>query len=791
MRCNPRPAILLLIALLLTGCAPTAATPGGGPDLVAPGKLTVGVDLTYPPYNSIDAGRPAGFDIDFDRELAARMGLVPEFVDTSFEQLIAGLKARRYDVAISALYITPQRAAEIDFVPYFTTGNSLVVRSDSAERPVTPAQLCGRRVGVIKGGQIVTQLREQASADCAGRGQPPVDVREFASDPVATQALIAGQLDAQATDAAVAKAAVDHSGRALVISSAELLYPTSVGIGLAHGDPELKAQVEQALERFKAEGGYDRLLQRYNLRPVDPDLVRANLGDRTAADAPGFDWAYTLSLFGNAELWKAALMVAVLAVLAWGIATVLGMVLALLNRSRLRVLSAPAAAYVWFFRSLPLLVLLIFVYNLPQVIPDLRPVLGSPFVVGLVSLVLSETAYIAEIHRGGLKAVSVGQGEAARALGIPYWGVQRLVVIPQAFRVALPALGNQFITILKLTSLVSSISLAEILLVGQRLYTQNFKVLETLLAVAIFYVVLVTLFDRVRAVVERRLDVNRKAREGRSGSSPGADLDVVGTPRMARRRVPHTGSEVVRVRGVRRSFNGRVALDGIDLTVHQGEVVAVVGPSGSGKSTLARVVNHLEQPDAGTVEVGGRVIGRRPDGRPASGRELAAQRRDVGMVFQHFNLFPHLTVLDNVLLAPSYLRIGAPEEIRARAAELLTKVGLAEHWQRYPHELSGGQQQRVAIARALAMDPSVLLFDEPTSALDPELVGEVLSVMSDLAQEGRTMLVVTHELRFVRDIADWVVFLDNGRVLRQGNPSEILRGAGDERIERFFASVSG
>ncbi|QUH00882.1 ABC transporter permease subunit [Saccharopolyspora erythraea] len=783
-----RLGLLFLIGLLLAGCSSGGAS--GRPELVAPDRLTVGVDLSYPPYNYFDSGRPSGFDVDFDRALAQRMGLRPEFVDTSFEQLIAGLKAQRYDVAISALYITPERAKEIDFVPYFTTGNSLVVRTDSPLRPAGPAELCGQRVGVIKGGQIVTQLREQASAACVREGRPGIDVREFASDPVATQALIAGQLDVQATDAAVAKAAVDHSGRGLVITSSGLLYPTSVGIGLARSNPALKEQVTKAFEELKASGEYDRLLQRYNLRPVDPELVRANLGTPGEDDGFGFDWAYTVGLFGNIELWNAALMVAVLAVLAWSIATVLGMGLALLKRSELRVLSVPASAYVWFFRSLPLLVLLIFIYNLPQVIPELRPVLGSPFVVGLVALVLSETAYIAEIHRGGLKSVAVGQGEAARALGIPYGGVQRLVVIPQAFRVALPSLGNQFITILKLTSLVSSISLAEILLVGQRLYTQNFKVLETLLAVSIFYVVLVTLFDQVRAFVERRLDVRRRVRGDRSPVVQGADMDVIGAPRIARRRVPHSGREVVKLRGVRKHFGDRRGIDGIDVTVHQGEVVAVIGPSGAGKSTLARVVNHLEVPDEGTVEVNGRAIGRRADGRPAGSRELAEQRRDVGMVFQRFNLFPHKTVLENVMLAPAYLRVGAPDEIRANALELLRKVGLSEHLQRYPHELSGGQQQRVAIARALAMRPSVLLFDEPTSALDPELVGEVLSVMSDLAQEGRTMLVVTHELRFVRDIADWVVFVDHGRILRQGRPEEILRGAGEQRIERFFASVN-
>ncbi|WP_157873339.1 amino acid ABC transporter permease, partial [Streptomyces neyagawaensis] len=223
-----------------------------------------------------------------------------------------------------------------------------------------------------------------------------------------------------------------------------------------------------------------------------------------------FDWHYALGLLADADLWRAALLVVELAVAAWVLSTALGLLVALAQQSRLRPLRLLASAYVWFFRSLPLLVLLIFVYNSPQLFPDLRPLLSSPFTAGLVALVLSETAYIAEIHRGGLLAVGKEQGEAAQALGIPYAGVQRHVVVPQAFRVALPALGNEFISILKLTSLVSSISLAELLLVGQRLYTQNFLVLETLLAVAVYYVMLVTAFDRLRALLEHRLDVRRR-----------------------------------------------------------------------------------------------------------------------------------------------------------------------------------------------------------------------------------------------------------------------------------------
>ena len=496
-----------------------------------------------------------------------------------------------------------------------------------------------------------------------------------------------------------------------------------------------------------------------------------------------FDWSYTFGLFADADLWRAALLVVELAVSAWVISTALGLLVALAQQSRLRPLRLLAAGYVWFFRSLPLLVLLIFVYNSPQLFPDLRPLLASPFAAGLVALVLSETAYIAEIHRGGLLAVGKDQGEAAQALGIPYAGVQRHVVVPQAFRVALPALGNEFISILKLTSLVSSISLAELLLVGQRLYTQNFLVLETLLAVAVYYVLLVTLFDRLRALLERRLDVRKRRTKAAVDATPEGG-EALAAPRRTRPRTPHEGEAVVRARGLRKSFGTVSVLNGVDLDVHRGEVVAVIGPSGSGKTTLVRTLNHLEQPDAGSVEIDGRPMGGRD-------RELAAQRRRVGMVFQRFNLFPHRTALQNITLAPLQQRLHDGRlDAEGRARDLLRKVGMDAHAHKYPHQLSGGQQQRVAIARALAMDPSVLLFDEPTSALDPELVGEVLSVMSELAADGTTMVVVTHEMRFAREVADWVVFMDQGRVVVQGPPETVFDNSGEPRLERFFAAIS-
>jgi polar amino acid transport system ATP-binding protein len=249
---------------------------------------------------------------------------------------------------------------------------------------------------------------------------------------------------------------------------------------------------------------------------------------------------------------------------------------------------------------------------------------------------------------------------------------------------------------------------------------------------------------------------------------------------------------LVRVRGLRKSFGANVVLDGIDLDVREGEVTVLLGPSGSGKSTLLRCVNHLEKPDAGFVEIGGDIVGYRRDGtrlHELRSRSVTRQRADVGMVFQQFNLFPHMTVLENITEAPVAVRGLSRKQAAARARELVERVGLAGREDSYPRQMSGGQQQRVAIARALAMEPRLLLFDEPTSALDPELVGEVLAVMQDLALSGMTMIVVTHEIGFARKVADTVVFLDGGRIIESGAPADVLSDPRHERARSFLAAV--
>jgi ABC-type polar amino acid transport system ATPase subunit len=243
-----------------------------------------------------------------------------------------------------------------------------------------------------------------------------------------------------------------------------------------------------------------------------------------------------------------------------------------------------------------------------------------------------------------------------------------------------------------------------------------------------------------------------------------------------------TDGDLVELRSVRKSFGDNVVLDGIDLDIAHGEAIVVAGPSGSGKSTMLRCINGLEGIDEGEIRFAGAPL-------PTGGRELQRTRSRIGMVFQQFNLFPHMTVLQNIMLGPVKVKDVPQDQARRRAEELLERVGIPEKAKQVPADLSGGQQQRVAIARALAMDPELMLFDEPTSALDPEMIREVLDVMRSLARDGMTMVVVTHEMGFAREVCDRIVFIDDGVIVEQGPPAEFFANAQSERAREFVDKI--
>jgi polar amino acid transport system permease protein len=501
---------------------------------------------------------------------------------------------------------------------------------------------------------------------------------------------------------------------------------------------------------------------------------------------------------------------------------IMGLGLALMRISRLAPLRAIAWFYIWFVRGTPQLLQLVFIYD---ALPPLGLTLDT-FTTAVLGFALNEAAFSAEIIRGGILSVNRNQAIAANAFGMRPFLTLRRIILPQAMKAILPGMANDVISMIKGTSIASVIFVNELTFRSQQIVGQNFKFFTVFGAAGIIYLIMTSAVAIVQALLERRfnLEIDRSAGRGSGlGSLFGFSLfNARGRERAAPTLVPSpdpappiaalpesasldwirkvtagaaeetTTEPFVTFRNVHKAYGSREVLRGIDLEVRKGEVVVIMGPSGSGKSTLLRLVNHLEALDWGEIQVEGKYVGYRLRNkvlRPI--RDLAKARAEarIGMVFQHFNLFDHLTALENVMEAP--LRVyGEPrEKARTLALNLLSTVGLSQHVEKLPHRLSGGQQQRVAIARALAISPRLMLFDEPTSALDPELVGDVLAVMRRLAEAGMTMLVVTHEVRFAQEVADRIVFMDEGLVVEQGTPAEVLRNPKQERTQRFLRMV--
>lgn len=500
-----------------------------------------------------------------------------------------------------------------------------------------------------------------------------------------------------------------------------------------------------------------------------------------------FDFSIFQGFLTSPLLLQAAWVTIWVAVAAQAIGTAIGIAVGPMLTARQRFWRWPANFYLWLFKGTPLLAQILFFYAaLPQMGIRL-----SLVATGLLALGLNEGARMADIVRAGLMSVPRDQHEAAAALGLRRWVAFRKVVFPQAFRVILPPLGNNFSYMIKATSLLATISFAELLRVSQQLAQSTTRPLEVYCAASVYYLVLVTAWTLIQSRLERRFafkERNDATPEGAAIWSEDVaaedDAVIIDSPQDDR-------PVIMEARGVSRSFSGVQALKPTDFSVRRGEVVVVVGPSGSGKSTLLRILNWIEPADAGDVLVQGESLPYRTPGglTRRSEASLDRMRQRFGMVFQNFALFPTYTARENVALGLIRLRKMKRADALSRADDLLTRVGLADKVDAYPVELSGGQRQRVAIARALSMDPVALLFDEPTSALDPETVSEVLEVMTNLANEGVTMVVVTHEVGFARHVGDRLVFMEDGRKCMDVPVSAAFGAKAPERFKRFLALV--
>src|ERR1700723_2274062 len=495
----------------------------------------------------------------------------------------------------------------------------------------------------------------------------------------------------------------------------------------------------------------------------------------------------------------------------------MGIILAGMQLSRFGVLAGLARGYSVIFRGTPLILQMVVVFDaLPHIGIKLPAILAAG-----TALAANEAPFISEILRAGVLGVDRGQILAGQALGMTPGVLMNRIIAPQAIRAMIPAFGAEAVSALKNSSLASVIAVQELTLRSTQLASSTFDFFSIFFASGLIYLVLTTAVSVIQLFVERALDLDRATPQGRlaiflpwrrvdlstklklaeqtaAPTAPAqAPPDVPLPPRAASRadRAKHAAmvernNVAVEVTELRKKYGEQSVLDGLDLTVRVGEVVALMGPSGSGKSTLLRCINHLEDWDSGMVRVGGRRLGHRGGGRALSPRAIANERArvGVGVVFQQVNLVSHLTARGDVAGPLRWVHGMTRVDADRRAGELLERVGLGHRADALPRHLSGGQQQRVAIARALAPNPSVLLLDEPTSALDPELVNEVLEVIRRLAvEDGLTMIISTHQIRFADDVADRVAFLSGGAILEEGPAPEILTNPRHPVTARFLS----
>ncbi|MFM0159984.1 amino acid ABC transporter permease/ATP-binding protein [Paraburkholderia sediminicola] len=545
---------------------------------------------------------------------------------------------------------------------------------------------------------------------------------------------------------------------------------------------------------------------------------------------PRWGWGVFAQWFFAGPVLEGLLRTLVLTALSALFGFALATPLALARVSRSPLLAGCAWAFIWLFRSIPPIVLLLLLNNLGYLYDTIwigvpfthiallnqsTTELISPFFAAVLGLTLNHAAFAAEAIRGGILSVDHGQREAAAALGLPGARQVRRIVLPQAMRAIVPTAFNDVIGLAKGTSVVYILAMPDLFYTVQIIYHRNLEVIPLLMVATIWYLVILTVLSAIQVHIERyyargttRAQVEHsplaalfgrwrsaRAARGESAVQPQRQDRVAveaeakaGTTGWAQQRV---GGKVG-IHNVSKSFGPLKVLDNVSLSFPSGSVTVILGQSGSGKSTLLRSINHLERVDDGFIDIDGELVGYRKEGRTLYELKekdvLERRRADVGMVFQSFNLFPHLTVLDNVIEAP--LAAGVPRaQAEAEARTLLARVGLTGKADAWPRQLSGGQQQRVAIARALALKPKVLLFDEPTSALDPELVNEVLDVIRQLARSGTTLIIVTHEVGFAREVADTIVFMDAGRIVESGPPASVLRDPTHPRTRDFLSKV--
>lgn len=451
----------------------------------------------------------------------------------------------------------------------------------------------------------------------------------------------------------------------------------------------------------------------------------------------------------------------------WG--TLFGFGLCLMRRSRYAGVSRATAAFIRMIQGVPLVVLLMVLNFIVFASGDVSGIL-----VATIGFAVNFGVYVSEMMRSGIDAVDMGQWEAAKALGFGHAKTFLRVIAPQALRYVLPVYKGEFISLVKMTSVVGYISIVDLTQASDIIRSRTYEAFFPLIATAVIYFLLAWSLTLLLGALEKSVDPKRRSRRPK-----GVDLAALPNEAETQADIAAKGDEVIRVEHLKKAYPGVTPLEDVNAEIRRGDIITVIGPSGTGKSTFLRCLNRLETPTEGEITVFGERTGEKKT-------DISRLRQRMGMVFQSFNLFPHLTVIENIMLAPVELK-GISRQVAYEAGmRLLKTVGLADKALAYPDELSGGQKQRAAIVRTLAMNPEIILFDEPTSALDPTMVGEVLSVIRSLAQKNMTMMIVTHEMKFARDVSTRVFYMDEGVIYEEGAPEQIFERPQKERTRQFI-----
>ena len=677
--------------------------------------LVLGTSPDYAPYeflvNKNGKNKIVGMDIQVAQKLADDLGVKLVVKSMDFDALLVGLETGKVDMVISAMSPTDERSKSVDFSDvYYLGGQSILVNKADAKIYHSKNSFNGKKMGVQTGSLQQTLAKKQIK---------DAQITGLAKVPDLVLALKSHKIDGIVAEEPVATAYASNDPELVQINGKFDLGADMQGSAIAFpkDSPTLVAAANKSIGQIKKQ----KLIPQY-LKNAG-QLMKVN----THNTSMWHYWAYFAKGIGY------TLFITIVSI---AIGILIGVLLAFGRLAKNKLVRALAVMYIEFVRGTPLMIQIMFVYfgiglwvNIPALL------------AGVIAVSLNSAAYVAEIIRSGINAIDAGQTEASRSLGLSQRDTMRYIVLPQALKNIWPALGNEFISLIKESSIVSIIGVTDLIYQLKVVQSATYKGVAPIFVAMVIYFIMTFSLSKLLNYVERKIN------------------------------------QLVK------KYGDNLVLNGVSGEVQAGQVIVVIGPSGGGKSTLLRCLNRLEDPTSGQVLFEG------TDLMTLSEKQLDQIRTKMGMVFQNFNLFPNLTVLDNLTLAPQKVKKESAAETTAKAKALLERVGLADKADAYSDQLSGGQKQRIAIARALAMSPDVLLFDEPTSALDPEMVGEVLKVMQDLAQEGMTMVVVTHEMGFAREVADEVWFMADSQIVEKGDPEAIFDHPQEERTQQFLAKV--